>query len=186
MLRRTRRDECSEKEILLEETMVRPLTLEDVRDFLTSFAAAIELDQTRVDGLPSEKFHPEYSASMWRKWRRCHIEYIDHLLQTVNCIPSSLLQELTQLAISYEPPLLQEILIDLFGDSAGGMCAEEQFETATLFFGWVIAAVRSQPASKQINGDARALMMQWLDFTDPLRISEDPECGYGRPAGFVS
>jgi hypothetical protein len=36
-----------------------------------------------------------------------------------------------------------------------------------------------------MDGDARALMMQWLALTDPLRISELPECRYGRPAGFV-
>jgi hypothetical protein len=29
-------------------------------------------------------------------------------------------------------------------------------------------------------------MMQWLAVDDPLRNAEDPECGYGRPAGFVS
>jgi hypothetical protein len=28
-------------------------------------------------------------------------------------------------------------------------------------------------------------MMQWLPVTDPLRVAEDPECGYGRPEGFV-
>jgi hypothetical protein len=162
--------------------MIRPLTLEDVRDFLTGFAAAIELDQIRVDGLPPEKFHAHYNDSMWRDWRRRHIEYIDHLLQTVSCIPSGLLQELTQLAVSYEPSLLREILILELCGSVG----DEEFDTATVFFGWVIDDVRSKPARKQLNGDARALMMQWLDSTDPLRISEDPECGYGRPAGFVS
>jgi hypothetical protein len=28
--------------------------------------------------------------------------------------------------------------------------------------------------------------MQWLAVDDPLGIAEDPECGYGRPAGFVN
>ena len=94
--------------------MTRPLTHQDIRDFLTSFAAVIELDQIRVDSLPRENFHPAYSDGMWRRWRRCHLNYIDHVLPTVNAIPSPLLQELTQLAITYEPSLVRATVIDLF------------------------------------------------------------------------
>ena len=54
-----------------------------------------------------------------------------------------------------------------------------------MFFGWLIKEVSCRPNGKPMFGEARALMMQWLAFDDPLRISEDPECGYGRPAGFV-
>ena len=32
--------------------------------------------QLRVDALPPEKFHPLYSDSLWRAWRRDHITYI--------------------------------------------------------------------------------------------------------------
>jgi hypothetical protein len=46
---------------MLERTMTNTLTPEDIRDLLTGFAAAIELDQLRFDAIPSEKFHPEYS-----------------------------------------------------------------------------------------------------------------------------
>ena len=166
--------------------MTKALTPEDVRDLLTGFVAAIELDQIRVDALPPEKFHPWYSDSMWRHWRRDHIAYINQLLPTVNTIPSALLQELAQLAITYEPAVVGKTALDLFADAASGSCAAEELETAALFFGWLIKDVSGRPAGKPLNGDARALMRQWLAVTDPLRIAKDPECGYGRPAGFVS
>jgi hypothetical protein len=67
------------------------------------------------------------------------------------------------------------------------MCPPEEFETAELFFGWLIkdASHRKGPG-EPLNADARGLMMEWLSVSDPLRIAEDPECGYGPPAGFVS
>jgi hypothetical protein len=42
------------------------------------------------------------------------------------------------------------------------------------------------PLGKPRNETTRALMMQWLPVTDPLRIAQDEECGYGTPAGLVS
>src|SRR6478672_3921976 len=109
--------------------MTKTLTPEDIRDLLTGFVAAIELDQIRVDALPPEKFHPAYSDSMWRNWRRHHIDYINRLLLTVNTIPSALLQELARLAITFEPAVVQETVLDLFADATSGSCAEE-LETA--------------------------------------------------------
>jgi hypothetical protein len=41
--------------------MIKTLTTEDIRDLLNGFAAAIELDQIRVDAL-----HPDYDPDMWR------------------------------------------------------------------------------------------------------------------------
>ena len=83
--------------------MAKTLTPEDIRDLLTGFTAAIELDQIRVDALPPEKFHRWYSDSMWRNWRRGHVDYINRLLPTVNTMPSALLQELAWLAITHDP-----------------------------------------------------------------------------------
>jgi hypothetical protein len=42
---------------------------EDIRNVLAGFAAAIELDQIRVDCLPPAKFHPPYDEYIWRNWR---------------------------------------------------------------------------------------------------------------------
>jgi hypothetical protein len=167
-------------------TLTKAVTPEDVRDFLTGFVAAIELDQIWVDALPPEMFHRWYSDSMWRNWRRDHIDYINRLLPSVNTIPSGLLQELAWLAISYEPAFVRQAVLRLFAEAASGSCPAQELETTALFFGWLIKDVSDTPAGKPLTSDARALMMQWLAVADPLGIAEDPECGYGRPAGFVS
>jgi hypothetical protein len=122
---------------------------------------------------------------MWRRWRRYHLDYIKQLLPSVDAVPPTLLQELTRLALAYHPLVVREAIIDLFASAASDDCPE-QFETAALFFGWLIADLGRVSEAKPIVGDARTLMMQWLPLTDPLCIAEDPECGYGRPAGFVS
>jgi hypothetical protein len=159
---------------------------EDIKDLLNGFAGAIELDQMRVDALPDDVFHPAYDDGMWRRWRQAHIVFINELLPTVNNIPASLLQELAWLAITCETAVVRFELLSLFGDGAGRLCAEEEFETAALFFGWLLKAVSPEVRGKPLNDDARSQMMGWLAVTDPLRIAEDPECGYGRPTGFVS
>jgi hypothetical protein len=156
--------------------MFKALMPEDIRDLLLCFAAAIELDQLRIDAMPREKFHPAYSDSMWRLWRSNHREYIDKILPTVNAIPSGLLNELTRVAITYEPAAVGQILIHTFADAASGCCAEEEFETASLFLGWFIEEIRNKPPEKSISSrDASARVMKWLPVTDPLRISKDPE-----------
>jgi Alpha/beta hydrolase family len=43
---------------LKRATMLTTITHDDIRDLLTGFAAAIELDQIRVDALPPEKISP--------------------------------------------------------------------------------------------------------------------------------
>ena len=119
-------------------------------------------------------------------WRRSHLDYINQLLPTVNAMPESLLKELTRLALTYEPSAVREKAIDLFASAASGVECPEQFETAALFFSWLIVDVRRGSEGKPKVGDAKTLTMQWLPVTDPLRIAEDPECGYGEPVGFVN
>jgi hypothetical protein len=81
---------------------------------------------------------------------------------------------------------VRERAIDLFASAASGVECPEQFETVALFFSWLIADVRRGSEGKPKVGDAKTLTMQWLPVTDPLRIAEDPECGYGEPVGFVN
>ncbi len=166
--------------------MDKMLTRDDIRDFLTGFAAAIELDQLRVDALPPERFHQEYDEGMWRRWRGSHLSYIKQLLPTVDEIPVAMLEELTQIAISYDPSVVEHIALDLFADAASDSRSEEELETATRFFGWLIKEVGDGAEGKPKNGDARSLFLKWLPVTDPLHIAQDPECGYGQPAGFIS
>jgi hypothetical protein len=170
----------------MSATTIKSLTHEDIRDLLIGFAAAIELDQIRVDALPPEKFHRWYSDSMWRNWRCDHVDYINRLLPTVNAIPSALLQELTQLALTYEPRVIQAAALNVFGEAVSGGCPWEGIDTALLFFGWLTKEVSGKNAGNRLNGDARTLMKQWLAVADPLWIARDPECGYGQPGGFVS
>jgi hypothetical protein len=44
--------------------MIKTLTPVDIRDLPIGFAAAIELDQMRVDALPSTKFHRYYNPTV--------------------------------------------------------------------------------------------------------------------------
>ena len=105
----------------------------------------------------------------------------------MDTISSAILQELGQLAVTYEPAIVREAIVDLFSEAASGTCPPEEFESAERFFGWLIKDVsRRRPSGDFLNDETRELMMQWLSVTDPLRIAEDPECGYGSPAGFVS
>ena len=65
----------------------KKLTHGDIQDFLVGCAAAIELDQIRVDALPIENFHPLYEDGMWRRHRNLYLVFINQLLATVNEIP---------------------------------------------------------------------------------------------------
>lgn len=166
--------------------MTTTLTHEDVQDLLKSFAAAIELDQIRVDALAPWKFHPIYNDSMWRRCRRDHLDLVNQLLRTVDTMQPTLLQELTRLAITYQTTVVCEAIANLFAEAANGMRPTEEFETAALFFGCLIKDVSGRPAGRPLNGDPKALIMRWFTVNDPLRIAEDPECSYGAPVGFVS
>jgi hypothetical protein len=123
---------------------------------------------------------------MWQRWRRDHIDYVHQLLPTVQTMPTALLEELTQLAITHDPAVVGEAAVNLFSEAVSGSWPAEEHETAALFFGWLIKDVSDRPARKPLNGDARTLMKQWLAVADPLWIAKDPECGYGQPGGFVS
>jgi hypothetical protein len=162
------------------------LTPEDIRYLLSSFLAAIELDQVRVDALPSERFHSLYDDGMWRRWRRDHVEFIRKLLQSVDDIPSYILDELSQVAINHTPAVVGRMVLDFFADAVCGNCSEEEIETAGLFFARLISGLSGRSPRKPLYGIARARVTQWLPRTDPLRISKDPECLYGELTGLVN
>jgi hypothetical protein len=166
--------------------MTKAITPDDIRDLLAGFAAAIELDQLRVDAVQPQKFHPLYNDKMWREWRQAHLDYINQLLPTVDAIPSAMLNDLARIAITYDPELVGKAMLSIFAEAASGCRPIEDCETATLFFGWLIKDLNHEFAGESQGTDARVLMMQWLPVTDPLRIAQDDECGYGLPAGFVS
>ena len=166
--------------------MIQTLTKDDIRKLFSGFADAIQLDQIRVDALPPQKFSFKYRDSMWRIWRRSHLDYVNRLLPTVEAISPALLEKLTWLATNYEPNVVREAALELFAGAASESYATEEVETASLFFGWLIRDVTRASEGKPAQSDAQALMMKWLPVTDPLRIAEDPESGYGTPSGFVN
>jgi hypothetical protein len=76
--------------------------------------------------------------------------------------PSAILEQLTLVAITYEPAVVGRTLRDLFMDAAEGGCPTEVFETAAAFFNCLISVVREKSKGKPLRRDARALMLQWL------------------------
>jgi hypothetical protein len=158
---------------------IETLAPTDIKNFLKQLAAAIELDQVRVDVLPQESFAPEYNDSMWRAWRRDHRRVIEELLSTADRIPPAMLSELTRLAITREPVLIGSAVLEFFAEVVCGACPRERLGTAERFIGWLTANLSNQPEGKPRHESARASILQWLPVIDPLRIAQDPECGYG-------
>ena len=165
--------------------MTKVLAPDDIRDFLNRFASAIMLDQVRVGALPPEKFHPQYNGDMWLAWRLDHLAYLNTLLMTLDTITPNLLQELTRIAVTKKPATVRRIAIDLLAECASGSCPREDVATARLFFGRLIHELSDSSKAIPTDRDAKTSMFLWLAATDPLRISRDPECGYGDPAGLT-
>ena len=111
----------------------KTLTHQDIRNLLERFSAAIMLDQRRVDANPAADFRPMYDDEMWRDWRAGHVNYIDRLLSTLDEIPSTMMAELTRVAIAYDPKLVGRIALDLFADAVSGSCSEGTRDRGALF-----------------------------------------------------
>jgi hypothetical protein len=164
-----------------ETAMIKTLTPEDIRTFLKQLSTAIELDQVHVDALAPERFSPAYSDGTWRAWRRDHRVFIDRLLLTADAIPPAMLRELTGIAIAHKPELIGSVVLELFAEVVSGSCPPEDHGTAERFFGWLIKQLNDQPGGNLRHESARASILQWLPVSDPLRIAQDPERGYGQP-----
>ena len=163
--------------------MQRNITKADIRDRLAAFIVAIKLDQIRVDALPARAFHCEYSESMWRLWRREHLEYLDLLFPTVEAIPQVTLERLTLIATQCDPKVVSERLLEFFGAASAHSVPRKDVATARIFFNLLIDDVSPRLEGKPVGYDARVRMMRWLRPTDPLHIARDPECGYGAYLG---
>jgi hypothetical protein len=103
----------------------------------------------------------------------------------VDAIPSEMLGELTRIAVTYEPYLIRRITLELFAEVVSDDLQEE-LGTAELFFGCLIKQVGAQSEGRPRHQDARISISQWLPVSDPLRIAQDSECGYGKPDGLIS
>jgi hypothetical protein len=165
--------------------VTKALALDDIRDFLNRFASAIMRDQVHVEGLPPEKFDPQYNGDMWLAWRLDHLAYLNTLLMTVDTITPNLLKDLTRIAVTKKPATVRRIAIELLAECASGSCPREDVATARLFFGRLIHELSDRSKAIPTDRDAKTSMFLWLPATDPLRVSRDPECGYGDAAGLT-
>ncbi|MBR1272938.1 hypothetical protein JQ629_36275 [Bradyrhizobium sp. AUGA SZCCT0222] len=156
----------------------------DIRDWLAGLAAAIELDQIRVDALPKERFPPQYDDGSWRLWRKEHLEFIARLLPTIDEIPPPTLKQIGRLAFKYESAVVNGILLGILADVASKDCAYEELTTAGLFLNELIRRVLLKGVP--VAGDARDRITRWVPVTDPLGIAQDTECLYGVPSGCVN
>ena len=155
--------------------MIEIVTHGDIRKLLGKFSAAIELDQRLVDALPAKAFHPQYDDEMWRAWRTGHVSYIEHLLSSVNSIPSAMMIELTKVAATYDPKAVGRVVLESFAEIVGGHCVGGN---AASFFGSVAREVRRRNSGRRRLANARGAMAKWLAVEDPLLIAQDPECQY--------
>lgn len=160
--------------------MIKTLTPEDIQNILRRLSVAIEIDQVYVDAMPRERFSPEYNDSMWRDWRTDHRAFVGRLVLTTDAILTTMLSELTEIAITREPARVRSIILELFAEVVGGHCSQDDFVTAEQFFGRLIKQTRDEPKRSRRHEGAQAAILQWLPVVDPLRISQDSECGYGR------
>ncbi len=165
--------------------MTKALALDDIRNFLNRFASAIMRDQVHVDALSPDKFDPQYNGEMWLAWRLDHLAYLNTLLMTLDTVTPDLLKELTRIAVTKKPVTVRRIAIELLAECASGSCPREDVATARLFFSRLIHELTDGSNTIPTGRDAKASMFLWLAATDPLRISRDPECGYGDAAGLT-
>jgi hypothetical protein len=168
--------------------MPQILTHADIRNLLEKFGAAIKLDQIRVDAMPRTKFKSKYDDRLWREWRIGHISYIKKLLSSMDTIPAAMLTELAMVATTCEPKIVRHVALEQLAEAVGGSCAEEECATAERFFYWLIQVVRMHLEGSQRQRRSRGTgdsILGWLAVTDPLRIAQDPECGYGQPISSV-
>jgi hypothetical protein len=116
---------------------------------------------------------------MWLRCRQYHIGFIDELIATTGAMPKKLLTGLTVLAARRDPAVVRATMVEMLGRSDS--LAPGQLDTATLFFQALLESVGNQGFEPDLRCDcknSRARMALWLKLTDPLRIAEDPECGY--------
>jgi hypothetical protein len=153
------------------------LTRRDVRDLLFGYSGAIALDQIRVDYLPPGSFHKEYNRGMWKRYRTRHLQFINHLMVSLEQIPKGTLCDLTMLATRRKTRTVRKAMVDLLSIGATNSYASGQVDSAPLFFSFLVREVGCGLEDDRGDGFSQRIM-RWLKPIDPLGIAEDPECGY--------
>ncbi|MHC2332168.1 hypothetical protein [Bradyrhizobium sp. USDA 4454] len=141
--------------------LTEQLTSGDVESFLKQWSAAIELDQMNVDALPPETFSIAYDDSMWREWRQDHRVNIEKLLPTVDAVPPVVLEQMTEIAATYEPAHVRAILQGLFAETVSGSRADD-LDTLEQFCSALIKKMGGQRKGYPRHRNAQASILQWL------------------------
>jgi hypothetical protein len=149
----------------------------DVETMLRRLSGAIERDQIYVDGLPRECFPSVYDDTLWRDWRQGHRVFIGKLLASAHAMDSAQLERLTEVASRFVPEVVGRIMLETLAEIVSGSSAAG-CETAAHFFDWAAGEVVRQGRGKGRSRSARKSIERWFSSTDPLTISQDPECGY--------
>ena len=112
---------------------------------------------------------------------------------TAHDVPAEVLEQLIVIAAAYDPSDIAEAVLEISCEFAPHFSVPEgqDFDdptTATGFLKTLITDVRRErkPAGRPTAGNAIDKIKRWFPVEDPLRIAQDPECGYGRPARFMS
>ena len=92
-------------------------------------------------------------------------------------MPRSLLKKLTDLAITYNPEVVKQPLLNSINDLATGASSPWLYETASLFFKKLIKDVSRKSPGPPSGGNPSEIMMKWFDY-DPIAIARDSECDY--------
>ncbi|WP_050629305.1 hypothetical protein [Bradyrhizobium viridifuturi] len=98
------------------------------------------------------------------------------MLSTADAIQPATLKHVTEVATAYEPGVVGSVVLELFAEVIGGRA--EDLGTAGNFFGALIEEMGGQRRGSASHVEAQVSILQWLPTTDPLRIAQDPECGY--------
>ncbi|MCK1341017.1 hypothetical protein IVB38_34630 [Bradyrhizobium sp. 38] len=158
----------------------KTLKVTDIETVLRRLSGAIEMDQIYVDGLPRESFLNVYDDALWRDWRHDHGVFIGKLLASAHAINSAHLERLTEVASSFDPEVIGQIMLEIFAEIVSGSSAAG-CETADHFVEWVTGEVVRLGRGKRPSRSAHKSIEQWFSDIDPLTISQDPECGYPLP-----
>jgi hypothetical protein len=157
----------------------------DVKTVLERFQVAIKRDQSRVDSLPAQKFHPWYDAAMWREWRDGHVVVLSRLISTVRDMQPWLLEALSAMAGSREPEFVRTIILEQFSDVVSGAIDHSDYATADQFFADLIGQVRKRTGAIARGQNPNVSLSRWFPLSDPLAIASDPECMYCAPVSLA-
>ena len=150
----------------------------DIKMFFLRFAEAIFVEQQRLDKIPRTHFHPLYDNAWWKANREEYFSAVVALSLTVDKMPKRLLENLTELAVSYGPDAFKRSLFQILTLQATGLASPGILDTASRFFRNVIMDLRLEAPGIPFEGTPKDSILRWFDYDGPILIATEPSCGY--------